>query len=160
MIKRDGIPEVLELGTGEAKPRKKRKSGIPTGNAGEYLVMGELLRRGYDAQLADRNTQGYDLLVGRGADQYLRKVQVKTVRQQPWFIRVSDFAERPNQPTVYVLIGPENISTPARFFIAINSELADRFHHPKEWKASEKDSGFMKLEALKPYEGNWAALLK
>ena len=41
---------------------KKRKSGIPTGNAGEYFVMGELLRRGFDAQLADRNTKGYDLL--------------------------------------------------------------------------------------------------
>jgi hypothetical protein len=39
--------------------RKKRKTGIPTGNAGEYFVMGELLRRGYDAQLADRNTKGY-----------------------------------------------------------------------------------------------------
>jgi hypothetical protein len=24
--------------------KKKRKSGVPTGNAGEYLVMGELLR--------------------------------------------------------------------------------------------------------------------
>src|SRR5215467_10838926 len=36
---------------------KKRKSGIPTGNAGEYFVMGELLRRGFDAQLADRNTK-------------------------------------------------------------------------------------------------------
>ena len=32
--------------------KKKRRSGIPTGNAGEYFVMGELLRRGYDAQLA------------------------------------------------------------------------------------------------------------
>jgi len=87
--------------------KKKRKSGIPTGNAGEYLVMGELLRRGYDAQLADRNTQGYDLLVGRPGDDRLQKVQVKTVRVQPWFIRVSDFMERPDQPTVYVLLGPE-----------------------------------------------------
>ncbi len=34
-----------------------RASGIPTGNAGEYFVMGELLRRGLDAQLADRNTK-------------------------------------------------------------------------------------------------------
>jgi hypothetical protein len=40
---------------------KKRKSGIPTGNAGEYFVMGEILRRGFDAQLADRNTKGYDM---------------------------------------------------------------------------------------------------
>lgn len=69
--------------------------------------MGELLRRGYDAQLADRNTQGYDLLVGRPGDDRLQKVQVKTVRVQPWFIRVSDFMERPDQPTVYVLLGPE-----------------------------------------------------
>jgi len=43
---------------------KKRRSGIPTGNAGEYSAMGELLRRGFDAQLADRNAKGYDLLVG------------------------------------------------------------------------------------------------
>jgi hypothetical protein len=49
-------------------PKKKRRSGIPTGNAGEYFVMGELLRRGYDAQLADRNTKGYDVLVDRPAD--------------------------------------------------------------------------------------------
>jgi hypothetical protein len=61
-------------------PAKKRKSGIPTGNAGEYFVMGELLRRGYDAQLADRNTKGYDLLVGLPSDKNMRKVQVKTIR--------------------------------------------------------------------------------
>jgi hypothetical protein len=36
------------------------------------------LRRGYDAQLADRNTKGYDLLVGRpGATTDTRKVQVE-----------------------------------------------------------------------------------
>ncbi len=29
--------------------KKKRNFGIPTGNTGEYLVMGELLRRGFDA---------------------------------------------------------------------------------------------------------------
>jgi hypothetical protein len=70
---------------------KKRKSGIPTGNAGEYFVMGELLRRGYEAQLADRNTKGYDLSVGLPGDRFMTKVQVKSVRQQPWFVRVSDF---------------------------------------------------------------------
>jgi hypothetical protein len=61
-------------------PSKKRKSGIPTGNAGEYFVMGELLRRGFDAQLADRNTQGYDLLVGSVKANALEKIQVKSVR--------------------------------------------------------------------------------
>jgi hypothetical protein len=62
---------------------KRRKPGIPTGNAGEYFVMGELLTRGFDAQLADRNTKAYDLLVGRPEEPTLRKVQVKSVRVQP-----------------------------------------------------------------------------
>jgi hypothetical protein len=57
----------------DSAPKKKRKSGIPTGNAGEYLVMGELLRRGFDAQLADRNTKGYDLLVGSDKSEILEK---------------------------------------------------------------------------------------
>ena len=54
--------------TGSIASPTKRRSGIPTGNAGEYFVMGELLRRGYDAQLADRNTKGYDVLIGRPDD--------------------------------------------------------------------------------------------
>ena len=74
--------------------KKKRRSGIPTGNAGEYFVMGELLRQGYDAQLADRNTKGYDLLVGRPGDgRDMRRVQVKTVRAGPWYVRAADYEE-------------------------------------------------------------------
>lgn len=52
--------------------------------------MAELLRRGYDAQLAHRNTKGYDILVGGPSDQQLRKVQVKTARAQPWYVRGAD----------------------------------------------------------------------
>lgn len=53
--------EDVGMAIGETKQntkKKPRKSGITTGNAGEYFVMGELLRRGFDAQLADRNTKG------------------------------------------------------------------------------------------------------
>jgi hypothetical protein len=60
--------------------------------------MGELLRRGYDAQLADRNTKGYDLLVGRPGDgRDMRRVQVKTVRAGPWYVRAADYTELPDQ---------------------------------------------------------------
>src|SRR6478672_9971724 len=84
----------------EQIPEKNpRKSGIPTGNAGEYFVMGELLRRGYDAQLADRNTKDYDILVGQPGDPTLRKVQVKTVRSAPWYVRLTDFEEFPDRTT-------------------------------------------------------------
>src|SRR5215467_2711103 len=109
----------------EEKRLRKRRSGIPTGNAGEYFVMGELLRRGFDAQLADRNTKGYDLLVGSQEDKSLRKVQVKSVRTHPWYVRLSDFTGKlQDQVTIYVLVGDERAAKPVRYFIATNSELS------------------------------------
>ncbi|HLN97501.1 MAG TPA: hypothetical protein VK208_03370 [Pyrinomonadaceae bacterium] len=87
--------------------KKKKKPGIPTGHAGEYLVMGELLRRGFDAQLADRNTKGYDLVAGLEGNN-LKRVQVKTVRAQPWYVRRSSFTgDLKKQITVYVLWAPD-----------------------------------------------------
>ena len=136
---------------------KKRKSGIPTGNAGEYFVMGELLRRGFDAQLADRNTQGYDLLVGRSEEAKLSKVQVKTVRAQPWYVKLADFTgECLNRITVYVLLGREESKKPVRFFIARNRELAGRVHRITGWKKN----GFMSMKAVEPYEDRWDAVLR
>src|SRR5262245_49609380 len=97
--------------------------------------MGELLRRGFDAQLADRNTKGYDLLVGRSNEPALRKVQVKTVRAAPWYVRAADFAgDLQDRATVYVLIGPENAKKPVRYFIAINRAVAEHIHRPSGWK--------------------------
>lgn len=138
--------------------KKRRKSGIPTGNAGEYFVMGELLRRGFDAQLADRNTKGYDLLVGRSQDPRLRKVQVKSVRaQRQWFVNVTDFAgERRNQATVYVLLGSQDGSSPVRYFIVKNRVLARHVISPSGWKKY----GFMSLKVIEKYEGRWDSLLR
>ena len=142
-----------EVATAETK--KKRKSGIPTGNADEYLVMGELLRRGFDAQLADRNTRGYDLLAGAHNDPILKKVQVKTVRAQPWYISRSSFeGGLLDQFTVYVLLGPEEGTKPVRFFVAKNRDLAENPHYPSNWK----DNGFMNLKAIAKYENQWDAL--
>jgi hypothetical protein len=135
---------------------KKRKSGIPTGNAGEYFVMGELLRRGYDAQLADRNTKGYDLLVGVPSQKNLRKVQVKTVRNPPWYVQRSQFSgDRFNQMTVYVLIGSEECRNPVRYFIAKNKQLAKHAHYPSRWP----ENGFMSAKALRPFENKWETLV-
>jgi hypothetical protein len=136
-------------------PKKKRKSGIPTGNAGEYFVMGELLRRGFDAQLADRNTKAYDILVGRTESAELRKVQVKTVRTQPWYVKQSSFeGEVLNQVTIYVLIGKEDGNTPVRYFIARNRDLAGEVSTPTNWV----DNGFMMLRSLTSFEDRWHVL--
>ncbi len=136
--------------------KKKRKSGIPTGNAGEYLVMGELLRRGFDAQQADRNTRGYDLLAGASKKPVLKKVQVKTVRSQPWYISRTSFEGELllDQFTVYVLLGPEKSTHPVRFFIARNQDVAHKPHYPPKWS----QHGFMNLKAIAEYEDQWEAL--
>jgi hypothetical protein len=140
----------------EKLPARKRKSGIPTGNAGEYFVMGELLRRGFDAQLADRNTKTYDLLVGRPEEATLRKVQVKSVRVQPWYVNTGDFeGELLDRVTIYVLVGPEHGRKPVRYFIAKNRDLAGSIHRPAEWKKH----GFMNIKALHGHEDRWDTLL-
>jgi hypothetical protein len=146
--------------TESAAPKKKRRSGIPTGNAGEYFVMGELLRRGYDAQLADRNTKGYDLLVGKAnTTDDMRKVQVKSVRSPPWYVNPRYF-EGPDakQVTVYVLVGLETARHPVRYFIAKNRDVAKYLHTPPNWK----DTAFLRMPALADYEvkeTGWDAIL-
>jgi hypothetical protein len=137
------------------KVAKKRKSGIPTGNAGEYFVMGELLRRGYDAQLADRNTKGYDLLVGRPEDKALRKVQVKTVRSPPWYVKTASFhGQLLNQATIYVLLGREDARKPVRYFITKNRHIAAHVSSPPKWKLN----AFMMLKSIEKYEDRWDIL--
>jgi hypothetical protein len=138
----------------ENEQEKKRKSDIPTGNAGEYLVMGELLRRGFDAQLADRNTKGYDLVAGWPGSP-LKRIQVKTVRVQPWYVNRTSFsADMLDQITIYVLLGAESNEKPARFFIAKNTDVATRAHYPEGWSKN----GFLKFKAVENYENRWDLL--
>jgi hypothetical protein len=121
--------------------------------------MGELLRRGFDAQLADRNTQEYDVLVGQSTDKALRKVQVKSVRAAPWYVRISQF-EKPNldMVTIYVLLGSQSCSHAVRYFIARNQELAGNVQQPKSWKEKGEDTGFMSLSSVSPFENRWETL--
>jgi len=134
------------------KPQKKRKSGIPTGNAGEYFVMGELLRRGFDAQLADRNTKDYDILAGSPNDKVLKKLQVKSVRSAPWYVKTASYSDAlADQLTIFVLLGDDKAQKKVRYFITRNSEVACHVHHPKDWK----NNGFMPLNAIKEHEDRW-----
>ena len=139
-----------------APKKQKRKSGIPCGNAGEYFVMGELLRHGYDAQLADRNTKGYDMLVGKADQKTLRKVQVKSSRTKSWFVRQASIDRKaPNQVTVYVLVGTINGNTPVRFFIAKNRGLRIN-RPPSKWRTYTTVS----IKQLAQFENRWGTVLK
>ena len=92
--------------TPEVSAKKKRRSRIPAGPAGARLVMDELVKRGFDAQLADRATRKYDVLVGSGSPP--KPVHVRAVHVGPWYVRNSHFVGAgANQVTVYVLLGLE-----------------------------------------------------
>lgn len=136
-------------------PKRKKKAGTRTGNAGEYFVMGELLRQGFDAQLADRNTQGYDLLVGRIEDEFLRKVQVKTAKSGSWYVKLADFEGKAlERITVYVHIGRPGGKKPIRYFIASNRQLAPFVKRQEGWRSN----AFMPFKAVEGYEGKWDIL--
>lgn len=132
-----------------AKGSEKKKSGT-VADPGEYLVIGELLRRGYGAQLADRNVKDYQLLAAP-AGVAPKRVQVRTVRMQPWPVNRGTFETTPDQITVYVLLGPIENARPARFFIARNRDVADQAEFPDGWS----DIGSMKLKSIESMENQW-----
>src|SRR5580704_10960332 len=123
--------------------RRKRKSRVP---AGEDLVMGELLRRGFEAQLSDRKEH---VLLVQAGDSAPRAVQVKTVHSAPWYVRRASFAgSAADQVTVYVLLGLERGIRSIRFFVARNSDLAAQFRQPPTSNPVE----FVDAKAVAKYE--------
>jgi hypothetical protein len=114
--------------------------------------MAELLRRGFDAKLADSSARKNDLIVRAGVSPP-KRVQVKTVHLAPWYVRRASFAKRADQVTVYVLLGGET-SKPARFFVAKNSDLASEFRQPPTWKKF----GLIDAKVIERYENNWRIL--
>lgn len=127
----------------------KKKPGVAS-DPGEYLLVGELLRRGYEAQLADKSVKDYRLLAGAAGSPMMR-VQVRTVRMHPWTITRGSLESPPDQITVYVLLGPADDARPARFFITRNRDLADQVLFPNGWS----DIGSVPLASLEPFENQW-----
>ncbi|WP_428685358.1 hypothetical protein [Reyranella sp.] len=134
------------------EPKKEKKPGIPTGNAGEYFVMGELLRRGFDAQLADRNTQHYDILVGQRGSRNFKPIQVKSVMASPWLLsRASISGVNGDILTIYVLVGDQRAHKPIRYFMAKGGQVAAYAKGPESWKNHTS----LNLKALEPFENQW-----
>ena len=65
---------------GNMKGRIKAGEGVLIGNAGEYYVMAELLKRGIIAALAPRNAPSFDILATRKNQTV--KIRVKTKSQE------------------------------------------------------------------------------
>ena len=62
----------------------KEGKGSTIGNAGEYLVVGELLKRGIIAAPAPRNNPGFDVLATNGTNSLNIRVKSKTPAAKSW----------------------------------------------------------------------------
>lgn len=135
--------------TAGGKSRKKRKSRVP---AGEDLVMDELSRRGFEAQLSDRKEH---VLLVQAGDSAPKPVQVKTAHSTPWYVRRASFAgSAVDQVTVYVLLGLERGMRSTRFFVVRNSDLAAQFRQPP----TSNPIAFIDAKSVEKYEDNWGIL--
>jgi hypothetical protein len=120
---------------------------------GARVVMDELLRRGFNARLADGATKKYDVLIGPGSPP--KPVHVRAVHVGPWYVRNSHFVGAgANQVTVFVLLGLEKEPNCARFFVTRNSDLEASLRQPPHWQ----EFGLIDIEAVKEYEDNWEIL--
>ena len=138
----------------ESRAKKKRRSRTQAGLVGAQLVMDELLKRGFEAKLAERRTKKYDVLVGPSGSPP-KPVHVRAVHVGPWYVRVSHFTGAvADEVTVYVLFGLDNNLNCARFFVTTNSEMETKFRQPKDWRKF----GFLVVEAVKQFENNWDIL--
>jgi hypothetical protein len=93
--------------------------------------------------------------INPGRFKVLRKVQVKSVREQPWYVNVASFeGDLLDQITIYVLLGREDGRKPVRFFITKNRDLRTCVSKPSNWQAN----AFMPLKHVEPYEDHWDIL--
>ena len=120
------------------KGRIKAGEGALIGNAGEYYVMAELLKRGIVAALAPRNAPSFDILATRGAR--TEKIRVKTKSQEYpiWQYSVkkdgSIFRDLSKHGDFTVLVDLAMVTKDLKFYIVptyqINEWLKKDF---KEW---------------------------
>jgi hypothetical protein len=82
--------------TADEKKRRRRKYPATAESTGMHFVMTELLRWGFDAELAGASYEKHDMLV-RVRGSRPKPIRIKTVHSAPWYVRWDVFAKRADQ---------------------------------------------------------------
>lgn len=101
------------------------------GIAGEYLVAGELSRRGYLAAVTLRNTKGVDILASSGDASKSVGIQVKTVQSKQRVWPLSEKADTYTKANVcYVFVNLNNGDAPTYHVVpsAIVAKFSRKWH--------------------------------
>lgn len=90
--------------------------------AGEFLTVGKLFKRGYQASVTFGNAKGIDVLVYNPQTEKSFAVQVKTLRQKNCFLIKK---ENLNPDNIFVFIVLHDFPDPEEFFIVPGHEIVD-----------------------------------
>jgi hypothetical protein len=127
-----------------------------TGMAGEFLAVGKLFKRGYQASVTFGNAKGIDLLVYNSLTNKSFNVQVKTLRHKNGFpIRKEDI----KSDHIYVFILLHDFNDPEDFFILPGSEILNKidYFYGSSYKDPRKPSSVpcINYGPLREYKDNW-----
>ena len=117
----------------------KQGQGTVIGNAGEYLVVGELLKRGIIAAPAPRNSPGFDVLATNGVKSLNIRVKTKTEAADSWvWICKKDeektiFKNLTDAPDFTVLVDLKDEQSSPEYYIVPTSELNNRLKSIHEY---------------------------
>jgi hypothetical protein len=115
------------MGNGKLTP-------ILSGIAGEYLVAGELSRRGYIASITLRNSKGVDILVTNEKATRTAAIQVKTKYGKGTAWVLSEKAEKYHAENLFYVFVSLNYGEPADFYIVPSKVVAKTIkEHNRKW---------------------------
>jgi len=153
----------------------KEGKGPIIGNAGEYLVAGELLKRGVIAALTPRNSPGFDVLATNGIKSVNIRVKTKTTAANTWvWICKKDekrtlFKNLSSESDFTVLVDLRDQQSPPEYYVLPTVELDRRlrklfddwFKTPSKGSKPHNPSNRMYRigSSVKECKGAWSLIL-
>lgn len=113
---------------------KGKLNSALSGVAGEYLVAGELSRRGYIASITLRNSKGVDILVTNEKAIRTAAIQVKTRYSKGTAWVLNEKAEKNHALNLFYVFVSLNLGDPADFYIVPSKVVAESIkEHNRKW---------------------------
>lgn len=136
--------------------KTKRKDQQLTGMAGEFLTVGKLFKRGYQASVTFGNAKAIDVLAYNPTNDKSYNVQVKTLRHKNCFLMKK---ENLNPDHIYIFIFLHDFNQSEEYFILPGREILqdiDKFFG-SSYKNPNKPSNMPAINygPLSQYKDNW-----
>lgn len=127
-----------------------------TGMAGEFLTVGKLFKRGYQASVTFGNAKAIDVLVHNPRTDKSFSVQVKTLRYKNCFPMKK---ENLKPDHIYVFILLNDFDRPEEYFIVPGKEIVQDINRffGASYKDPDNPSNMPAINygPLAPYKDNW-----